>query len=159
MKKIRGLFFKNKKQKNNFFNYNFLPKKRRADEMLFPVIIFIMLNLIFCTIFLTFVYTYSTGASVYEQAYAKEIALLIDKAKPTTQIFLNFEKGFEIAKKNKISKENLVSGENNQVIVKLSNSRGYVFEYFSDYDVNFYPDKENENNLIIIIREKGEENE
>jgi len=132
----RGLFFKDK----------------RADEILFPVIIRIVVYVVFFGLLLLFVYNSSTGAVVYEQAYAKQIGLMIDKAEPASQITIDFSDGIVVAKENKItSRENLVSVKDNIVFVKLSNNGGYKFRYFSDYDVDSYF---SDNNLIININEK-----
>lgn len=129
---------------------------KRAENLIFPIVIFIVLNLVFFSLLLAFVFKSSTGAGVYEQAYAKQIALLVDQAKPVTQINLDFTKGLELAGQNKLSseqKKNLVSFKNNEVRVKLHERGGYSFKYFSDYEVNSYF---NENSLIIIVNEKKE---
>ena len=127
---------------------------KKAEEVLYPVVIFVILNLIFFSLLMVFVTNSSNGSLVYEQAYAKQIALLIDKAEDSTTISINFEKGIEIAKKNKItSTENLVQIRNSEVIVKLSDSGGYSIKYFSDNDVTVSFDG---NNLIIKTTEKIE---
>ncbi len=128
-------------------------KDKKAESLIFPIVIFIILNLIFFSILLVFVHTSSTGALVHEQAYAKQIGLVIDSAKPNSDITINFKEGIEVAKKNNQPKENLVIFRDNQVIVKLSSSRGYSFAYFSDYDVS---SKFDGDNLVISINEKGE---
>ncbi len=116
----------------------------------YPIVIFIILNLIFFSILLLFVHTSSTGALIYEQAYAKQIGLMIDRTKPNSDITINFKEGIEVAEKNNQQKENLVSFKENKVIVKLSSSRGYSFAYFSDYDVS---SKFDGDNLIVSINE------
>jgi len=138
----------NKKNKRGLF----LDKK--AEEIAFPVVLRIIIYLVFFSILFLFVHLRSTGASIYEQAYAKQIVLMIDSAGSPTKIVLDFKEGIEVAEKNKItSKANLVSVKNNEVIVKLSDSGGYGFKYFSEYELNSYFD---ENNLIITINEKNE---
>src|SRR3989338_7060761 len=105
----------------------FLPKNKRADKIMESTIIFIVLNLIFALLLLFFVYKTSTGAVVYEQFYAKQIALMIDNAKPNTQISLDFKKGIEVAEENKItSKEGMVRIMDNKVFVKLSSSLFFI---------------------------------
>lgn len=126
---------------------------KKAENLIFPTVIFIILNAIFFGILLLFIFKSSGGALIYEQAYTKQIALLMDKAKPSTIIKLNMEKGKEIAEKNSIDEERIVEINHNFVKVRLGNGGGYCFRYFSDYDINYYFDKEF---LIIVIDEKGE---
>jgi len=127
-------------------------KNKRADSLIFPIVIFIVLNLVFFGILLIFVYKSSTGVLVYEQVYAKQIALMIDSAKPSSEIIIDFKKGIEVAEGNKIiSKENLVKIKDGKLTVKLSTGKGYSYNYFSDYDMNSYF---NEDKLVIIIDEK-----
>jgi len=127
--------------------------KRGDTDLIFPVVIFIVLNVIFFGILLGFVYKSSTGALVYEQSFAKEIALIIDNAKPYSIVSIDFKDAIEVAEKNEItSKDNLVSLKDNKVLIKLSNAGGYSFEYFSDYDINYYFD---EDFLIITIDDKS----
>jgi uncharacterized protein (UPF0333 family) len=55
--------------------------------------IFLVLNIVFFVIMFGFVYSSGTRAFVYEESYAKQIALLIDNAKPGMNILINFDKG------------------------------------------------------------------
>jgi len=110
---------------------------------------FIVLNIVFFGVLLVFVVKASTGALVYEQAYAKQVALLIDEAKPDMQILVDFEEGVKTAEKNKKTSDLIrVDDKVNQVIVNLGSKGGYGYKYFSDYEVNVYDDVAK--NLIII---------
>ena len=129
-------------------------KNKKAESLIYPTVIFITLNIIFFSILLLFVFKSSTAAGIYEQAYAKQIALIIDEAKPGMSIFLNLEKGVEIAEKNKRPKDKIISIENNEVIVRLSNNGGYSYKYFSDYEISSYFDDISKNKLVININEK-----
>ena len=111
-------------------------KKGEGQDILYPQVLFTLLNLIFFSLLLVFVSNSSEGALVYEESYAKQIALLIDKAEGSTTFFVDFEKGLEIAEKNKIlQSENLVRISNNEIVVKLSDSEGYRMKYFSDNEI------------------------
>ncbi|MBU2562620.1 MAG: hypothetical protein KKF68_03095 [Nanoarchaeota archaeon] len=134
--------------KRDFFN-------NKSGGITFPTIIFFILNLMFFVLLMMFVFKAPSGAVVYEQMYAKQIALMIDEAKPLMEFSISFKKGLEIAEKNEIDKQNIfkIDGVDNKVIVKLSNSRGYSFKYFSDYEINYYFD---EDLLILIINERIE---
>tara|TARA_Y100000034_G_C6833671_1_gene376547 strand:- start:670 stop:1080 length:411 start_codon:yes stop_codon:yes gene_type:complete len=134
-------------EKRGIFRLN----NKKSESLIYPIVIFITLNIIFFSILLFFVFKSSTAAGIYEQAYAKQIALMIDEAKSSMSIFINLEKEIKIAEKNKQPREEIISTENNEVIVKLSNKGGYSYRYFSDYDVSSYFD---ENKLVININEK-----
>ena len=130
----------------------FLEKKK--GNLLYPVVIFIVLNLIFISILLLFVYRASTGALIYEELYAKQISLLIDASKSDAKITIDFKKGLEIVEKNNPEKENLVSFENNKVVVRLAGEVGYSSKYFSDYQIS---SEFEENNLILTIKDKKDD--
>jgi len=101
-----------------------------------------------------FISASSTGATVYEQAYAKQVALLIDEAKPNMQILVDFEEGIKVAEKNKKTSDLVrVDSKTNQVIVNLGSKGGYGYKYFSDYDVNVY-DVVKDNLIVINIGDK-----
>ncbi len=130
---------------------NFLFRNKKG-EMVFPPFIFIVLAIVVFGGLILYVGNASTGALVYEQAYAKQVALLINEAKSEMQILVDFEEGVKVAgdKKTELIK---VDNKTNQVIVNLGSKSGYSYKYFSDYEVNVYGDPDN--NLIIInIKDK-----
>ena len=74
---------------------------------------------------------------------------------------VGFGTACEIAKKNKLSEEQLkriveIDSKTNKIIVSLSNKGGYSFKYFPDY---FVSSDFKENQLILNIKEKEVENE
>jgi len=107
--------------------------------IVFESLIFIILNILFFVVMLFFVYNAGSNDAVYEQSYAKQIALLVDNAKPEMAILFNINKLAEVARENKKSLNDTIklNQEENKVIVSLRNSRGYSYKYFSDYDVKF----------------------
>ena len=114
----------------------------KTGNLIFPTVIFIVLNIMFFGMLLIFVFRTSGGAVVYEQAYAKQIALLIDSSRPVMEIKLNMEDGMKLAEKNNIDFDEIVEIENNAVIVKLSRNGGYSYSFFNDVNVTAYPDNE-----------------
>jgi hypothetical protein len=60
--------------------------------------VIIVLNILFFALLLVFIIKSSNGALVYEQAYAKEIAIIIDKANPNTEVTMDIKKGIEFFK-------------------------------------------------------------
>jgi len=119
---------------------------KRGETLIFETVIFIVLNTLFFVIMLVFVSRASTGAAVYEQVYAKEIALMIDDAKPTMSIYIDM--GDAVKLTEKIGGLNLIdivrideSGQ--RVVVSLTKGGGYSFQYFSGYNVTVEPAEEN----------------
>lgn len=125
--------------------------KDRKGTILVENIIFILLNLMFIVILTLFVYRQGSGAIVLEQSYAKNIALLIDSAKPASELILNMEEGFDLAEKNGISREEIVQIEDNIVTVKLTKDSGYQYSFFNNVDATTYPDIFPDKNYIIKI--------
>jgi len=103
---VMNFFIRNKKVRSKFLQC--FPDGKKGSDMLFPPLMFIILNIVFFGILLLFVVKASAGAFVYEQVYAKQVALLIDEAKSEMQILVDFEEGVEVAEKNK-KKSNLIS--------------------------------------------------
>ncbi|MCK9595596.1 hypothetical protein M0R19_00195 [Candidatus Pacearchaeota archaeon] len=124
---------------------------KKRGSLLVENVIFIVLNLIFITILAFFIFRQGNGAIVLEQSYAKNIALLIDSAKPVTEMKLNMEDAMTLAEKNGVSREEIVTRNGNIITVKLSKQGGYQYSFFSNVDVSIYPDVIPEKNYIIKI--------
>jgi hypothetical protein len=141
----------NKKKKNRkFFQPAFFPKNRKAN-LLPENVIFIILNILVLVILIGFIAEQGNGVIVLSQSYAKNIALLIDSAKPNTEIILNMGDAFDWAKKNGIPKEEIVKIEGNEVIVKIYLGGVYRYSFFNDVNVSVYPDISPNKNYIIKI--------
>jgi hypothetical protein len=126
-------------------------KKKKQGTILVENVIFIVLNLLFLIILILFLYRQGNGAVVLEQSYAKNIALLIDSAKPITEMKLNMEDAFSLAQKNGVKPEDIVKINENIVTVKLSDKGGYQYSFFNNVDVTTYPDISPNKNYIIKI--------
>lgn len=124
---------------------------KKGVDVIMSNIIFILLNLIFFAAMFYFVSRASSGDSFYEQRYAKKIALMIDEAKPNTHIELDISKLMEKADKNNY-KDNIVTIENNKVIVRLRQGKGYNFIYFSDVKIDKLENRETKK-LILDVNE------
>lgn len=107
---------------------------KKADSPLYSNLIFLILNLAFFSILLIFVLRAGSGSLVYEQIYAKQIALMLDSSKPGMEIRIDLSKAKEIAEKNNWKGE-LVKIQNNLINVSLASNGGYSFEYFTNYKI------------------------
>lgn len=132
-----------------------LIRDKRGVNLVYGTVIFIILNLMFFIAMFLVVSRIENEAALYEQAYAKEIALLIDSAEPGTFISLNVDDFNEFIEKKLVSEGQIVLININKVNIKLSNGAGYSFIYFSDYDVGYSirHDKD-ELYLDLLIKEK-----
>lgn len=116
---------------------------KKRGQILVENIIFIVLNLIFLTILILFLYSKTGGEAILEEKYSKQIALLIDSAKPGMEIHLNMEDAIEKAEENNWDKNKIVSISGNTVTVKLREKGGNSYLFFNDITVSRpYLDKE-----------------
>jgi len=115
--------------------------KKRA-QILVSNLVFIILNLVFLTILILFIFKQGQGAVAFEQSYAKQIALIIDSAQPGMVIKLNMENAEKICEKNNLDFKGVVKINKNIVLVKLSEKGGYEYSFFNDVKVVPYPDEE-----------------
>ena len=127
--------------------------KSKRGNILTENIIFIVLNLVFLTILILFVFSKAGGAAVLEEKYAKQIALTIDGAKPLMEITLNMEDAFK-KMDNGWNKDDVVLIKDNVVTVKLREKGGYSYSFFNDVKVDAFPDKIKKGNYVIIVNEK-----
>ncbi len=124
---------------------------RKRGNILTENIIFIVLNLVFLTILVLFLFSKMGDAAVLEEKYAKQIAMIIDSAKPVMDISLNMKDAVEKAKKEGWEGK-IVIIQDNIVTVKLREKGGYSYSFFNNVNLNkdfFYPD-EGENYEFIV---------
>jgi hypothetical protein len=129
--------------------------KEKRGNILTGNVIFIILSLVFLSLLILFIFRQGAGINTLEQSYSKQIALLIDSAKPGMKITLDMEdaknSGGDWFKKN-YPKSVRVNG--NIVTVQLSEKSGYEYSFFNDVKPSFdiYP----EGKIFILIKEKNE---
>lgn len=127
--------------------------KNKKAKIVMETLIFFILNLVFFIVVLTFAYSSGDREFVYEQTLAKEIALIIDNAKPGMIVTLDISEYIEIAEENKKPISDIVklNKEENRVEVNLKQKGGYSYQYFSDYEVSIETSKKL---LFITIKSK-----
>jgi len=128
--------------------------------LLYANVIYLLLNLAFFVILLVFVVQSGSGKLVYEKVYAKEIALMLDEAKPSMTIFLDVSDALKIAEKNNVKKEEAIKIDSveRKVRVKLGSGKGYSYGYFTSLKIEQELKKDNEKD-IFVIKISGEESE
>jgi len=124
--------------------------KNKKAEILYEQVIFIVLNIIFFSVMILFIYLQGSGVHLHEEKTAKQIALIIDSSKPGTEIKLNLEDFFS-KKEKQISKESSVVVDNNRnlIVVKGSKDSFYEYSYFNNVDVEYNFEG---NYLILVVK-------
>lgn len=111
----------------------------KKGNILTENIIFIILNLVFLSILVIFLFSKMGAAAVLEEKYAKQIALILDSAEPGMVISLNMEDAIKIANKENRDLDNIISIQDNIVKVQLREKGGYGYSFFNDIviDIDF----------------------
>ena len=114
---------------------------KKRGQILVENIVFIILNLVFLTILILFIFSKSGSEANLEEKYSKQIALIIDSAKPGMEIHLNMEDEIKKTKENlgEDRIDEIVSISGNTVTVKLREKGGYSYSFFNDVSVSASP--------------------
>ena len=115
-------------------------KNGKRGQIIAENTIFIVLNLVFLSILIIFIYSKLNSTGLVEDKYSKQIALIIDSAKPGMTIHLNMEDAIKIAKDNSQDLSKIVSVSGNVVNVKLEDKSARSYYFFNNVKVSVYPD-------------------
>ena len=115
---------------------------KKRGQILVENIIFIILNLVFLAVLILFIFSKSGSEANLEEKYSKQIALIIDSARPGMTIHLNMEDAIKKTKENlgEDRIDEIVSISGNTVTVKLREKGGYSYSFFNDVSVSIFPD-------------------
>ncbi len=128
-------------------------KISKKGNILTENIIFIVLNLMFLTILMLFLFSKMGSGAVLEEKYSKQIALILDSAKPGMQIHVNMEDAIKEADKELGRIDGLVTINENIVTVRLGEGKGYSYSFFNDVDATVYLDPTNNVEYVFIVNE------
>lgn len=129
-------------------------KSKRGESLLMENIMFILITAVFLAILITFLVSKMNSLAIYEEIYAKKIALILDYAKPEMKIEINLD---DIMPKEKLEKEGIsfdgsVFIQGNLVNVKLyPEGKGYSYAFFSDVKITSYYYSADRNSYVFII--------
>jgi uncharacterized protein (UPF0333 family) len=73
---------------------------KKRGQVLIENVVFIILNLVFLSIMVVFLMRQASGGAIMQETYAKQVALLIDSAKPGMIMQLNMQNALKQAKQN-----------------------------------------------------------
>lgn len=108
--------------------------KYKKGNILIENVLFLILNLVFLSILIIFVVSKVGNSADMEEQKAKQIALIIDNAKPGMVFEINMQKEKEKAKKEKYQ-ERLITINENIVTVRLRKKGGYSYSFFNNVKV------------------------
>ena len=129
-------------------------KKNRKANILTENIIFIVLNLVFLSILILFLFSNVGSAAILEEKYAKQIALIIDSAKQGMTIHLNMEDAIETALDEGRNLNEVVLIHDNIITVQLREKGSYSYSFFNDVQVNANLDTTNNEEYFFVINKK-----
>jgi hypothetical protein len=123
---------------------------KKGDTVAYEVIIFVVLNVAFFAVMLIFIWRAGSGSAIFEQAYSKEIAMMISSAKPGMSYFFDMRQPIQIIKSEKwmspalddakiLQKIITIKPEENLVTATFITNGGHSFRYFTNYDVQVIP--------------------
>ncbi len=108
---------------------------RGAGDVLSGNILYVILVVIFTIGVFMIIMQNKNNAGQWEEFYAKELALLLDRAKPGDQYTIDIQKASELAVKNGVSDPRYIikfDGQARKVVVSLKPDGGTAFYYFSN---------------------------
>jgi len=114
---------------------------KKRGGLAFPIIIFLVLNIAFFTIMMLFVQRVSSNALIYEEAYAKKIGLLLNRAESGMEFRINVTDLALVAKKNGLTDQEVkkllinIDTEKGTVTIKAKKEGSFVFPYFSEIEL------------------------
>ncbi len=121
-----------------------IKKRQKRGEILVENIIFLLLNVLFLTILIIFLINQGNGVSTLEDAYSKEIALLIDSARPGMQMTVNMQSALGVANKNGVPFDQVVLVKGQYVTITLDQGKSKSYQFFNNINVTgYYPEKDN----------------
>jgi len=129
-------------------------KKNKKGNILTENIIFIVLNLVFLSILVLFLFTKMGSSAVLEEKYAKQIALIVDSAKLGMIIHLNMEDAIETALDEGRNLKEVVLIRDNIITVQLREKGGYSYSFFNDVRVDANLDTTNKEEYFFVINKK-----
>ena len=108
---------------------------RGDGDVLSGNILYVILVVIFTIGVFMIIMQSKNNAGQWEEFYAKELALLLDRAKPGDQYTIDIQKASELAVKNGMGDPSYIikfDGQARKVVVSLKPNGGTTFSYFSN---------------------------
>ena len=123
-------------------------RNKRGMNLLTEQVVFIILNVLFLSILLAFLYFQGAGKIILEKNTAKQIALLIDSSNPETEIVLDLS---ELSKKKdpKLEWKDVISISGKDIIVRLDEKSEGRYSFFKNIDVRVDPASDTSYRIVV----------
>lgn len=122
---------------------------KKGSGLLMNPLIIIVVSLFFMSLLVVASVKIIGGDAVYEQAFAKEIALMLDGAYEGMTLTIYVDKLQELAKKNHYTGEIIIIDEDKGTVrVGVKGDRKYSYNYYTNYDLEY---KISGNTLSIVV--------
>jgi len=114
-------------------------KFKKAEDNLLEQIAYLLFLIALGVILFLVINRVSNNSTSYENIYAKKIAMTIDRMSVNSNVSLDISELYKIAKKNEFSYSQMISINNDEnfVLIKLSEGKGYKFYFFNDLDIEW----------------------
>jgi len=134
---------------------------KKGSDLVFPIVIFLVLNIAFFVIMMLFVQRVSSSAMIFEEAYAKKIGLLLNRAEPEMKFEIDVSDLVKVALKNGIEPEHLnriinIDTEKGKVFVRAKQEGGFNYHFFSEIKIN--QNRESPTTRLNVERDKNDQN-
>jgi len=123
-------------------------RNKRGMNLLTEQVVFIILNVLFLSILLAFLYFQGAGKIILEKNTAKQIALLIDSSNSGTEIVLDLSNLNE-KKESEVAWRDVVSVSGKDVVVRLDEKSEGRYTFFNDVNVRIDPASETSYRIVI----------
>lgn len=122
----------------------------KRGALLVGTVVFLLFTLAFLSVLSVFVIRQSSSTAGFEESYAKQIALLLDAARPGMELTLDMGDAKDAS--GEWFREHYIDAvtiENNLVRVQLSDDSSYSYSFFSDVSVgvDMFP----EGKLVMVV--------
>src|SRR3989338_1982397 len=135
-------------------------KRGASNEQIAGTAVYLIILSLFTIGMLLFVYQLSNRAALWEDDYAKEIVKIVNALKPGDEFTFDVHKATEVAKKNRLSMDNIFIFDNakNEICVKLSPGKKSCYSYFSEIEFSTEMKFGVPGNVLIIKAKEGGKN-
>jgi hypothetical protein len=115
-------------------------KKGEANDLFLNNFVDIILDFIFFGVLILFLLNQYYKISFLELNYAKNIALLMDNAKPGMTITFDLSDAVKTAKSNGVDINDMIKIQDNKVLVTLARNKGSSYFFFNNVNIiSYYP--------------------
>ena len=128
-------------------------KRGDGSDLTYSLTVFLILMAVMTSASLYYLYSSSSITGIYERAYSKQIALILNSAKPGTEIKLEFDGMREIAAEHKYNGAIVsIKPKENLIFVQLSPKSGYSYQFFTDLSNSVIEvDQKNRDHITIKL--------